>query len=345
MSGSGIELGFLEKCEPWQAESRLFPSKVGGKPAWLDLENLPTPEQLQCKNCQQTMIFLCQIYAPYEENITLPSINCAKNFHRTLFVFVCKNSKCCQRNTSENFKVFRSSLQRANKFYPYDPPEDRPDPDFSLNKWANFCNLCGCMAEKQCSKCKSIYYCSRDHQVLDWREGHKKECCNSCTDRKSKLLFIEWEMITEPEEIGGKIVNEEELQKFNKLQEEGKTGTMNDVSETELDEHATVEEDKAFSKFQKRINCQPDQVIRYQRGGQPLWIAKEPIPEIIPDCNYCGGQRKFEFQIMPQMLTMLKETDLDWGVIAVYTCVNSCAAGDNYKEEFVFKQDVELKNI
>lgn len=343
---SEIELGFLEECEPWQVESRLFPSKVGGKPAWLDLENLPTSEQLQCKNCQQTMIFLCQIYAPYDENVNVPFINSAQNFHRTLFVFVCKNPECCHSNSNENFKVFRNSLQRANKFYPYDPPEDKPDPTFSLNNWTNLCNLCGCKSEKQCSKCKSIYYCSREHQILDWREGHKKECCDSCKERKSKLLFLEWEIITEPEEIKENIVSEEEeLQKFRKLQEEGKTGTMKDVSEAELDEHASTDKDKAFAHFKKRISCHPDQVIRYQRGGEPLWIARKPLPETIPDCNYCGGQRKFEFQIMPQMLTMLKENNLDWGVVIVYTCVNSCIGGDSYKEEFVFKQDVELKSI
>lgn len=342
---SGIELGFLEECEPWQVESRLFPSKVGGKPAWLDLENLPTPEQLQCKNCQQTMIFLCQIYAPHEENAN-GNVDCTQNFHRTVFVFVCRNSKCCQRNSNENFKVFRSSLQRANKFYPYEPPEDKPDLDFSLNKWTNLCNLCGCKAEKQCSKCKHVYYCSKEHQILDWKEGHKKECCDSSTERKSKLLFLEWEIITEPEEVQEKVFSEEEeLQKFSKLQEEGKTGTMSDVPEAELDEHASSEKDKAFAKFQKKISCHPDQAIRYRRGGEPLWIARGPVPGKIPDCNYCGGQRKFEFQIMPQILSMLKETDLDWGVVVIYTCVNSCVEGDNYKEEFIFKQDVELKNI
>ncbi|KAJ8963929.1 hypothetical protein NQ314_005258 [Rhamnusium bicolor] len=77
----------------------------------------------------------------------------------------------------------------------------------------------------------------------------------------------------------------------------------------------------------------------------PLWIAREPVPDNIPNCDYCGGPRRFEFQIMPQLLSILKENDLDWGVIAVYTCLDSCVADNSYKEEFVFKQDVELKNI
>ncbi|KAJ8919320.1 hypothetical protein NQ315_003904 [Exocentrus adspersus] len=342
---SGVELGFLQECAPWQVESRLFPSKVGGKPAWLDLDNLPTPERLQCKNCQQTMVFLCQIYAPYE-GVNESTQDCY-NFHRTLFVFICRNPKCCQRNSSDNIKVFRSSLPRANKFYGYDPPQDKPDPEFSLNKLISLCNLCGCMAEKQCSKCKNVYYCSREHQILDWKEGHKRECCELPRDRLSKLLFSQWEIITEPEEeIEDKVISEEEeLQKFNQLKQEGKIGTMCNVPESDLNDHASADQDKSFTKFKKRISYDPNQVIRYQKGGSPLWIASEPLPEGIPDCNFCCGPRRFEFQIMPQLLTMLKENELDWGVIAVYTCVNSCADTVNYKEEFVFKQDVELKTI
>lgn len=339
-----VELGFLDSCEYWQVESRLFPSKVGGKPAWLNLENLPSSEQLKCKKCEETMIFLCQLYAPFEEDTQHSFEDYLNNFHRTIFVFICRNSSCCERNNSDNVKVLRSSLQRINKFYPYDPPEDKPEPDFCLGKWVNLCNICGCLSEKQCSKCKKVYYCSRHHQILDWKEGHKKECESKvCNLRTSKMLFDEWEIITETEEISQvHTTDEEELQKFEQLQIEGKTGTMVDTPESDLETHAVSDNDKCFSKFQKRVEHNPDQVIRYKRGGQPLWISADPIPEKIPDCEACKGPRQFEFQIMPQMLSYLKEVDIDWGILAVYTCKHSCSEGSDYKEEFIFKQDVTL---
>lgn len=43
---------------------------------------------------------------------------------------------------------------------------------------------------------------------------------------------------------------------------------------------------------------------------------------------------------MPQLLTYLKDNRLDWGVIAVYTCENSCNTDSKYVEEFVYKQDI-----
>ena len=69
--------------------------------------------------------------------------------------------------------------------------------------------------------------------------------------------------------------------------------------------------------------------------------------EQIPNCEICGYKRVFEFQIMPQLLSVLKldtslnEKSVDWGVLAVYTCENSCSNGSKvYKPEFIWKQDV-----
>lgn len=111
-----VDIGVLEPCESWRLKSRFFPCKVGGKPAWLDLENIPSHDKLKCKHCESPCTFLCQIYAPCEENESA--------FHRTLFIFVCRESDCCKPNDSGNFKVFRSQLERLNKFYPSDPPEE-----------------------------------------------------------------------------------------------------------------------------------------------------------------------------------------------------------------------------
>lgn len=192
---SGVELGFLEKCESWELESRLFPSKAGGKPSWLDLQSVPDYNDLKCSRCDNPMIFLCQIYAPYEQD--------ENNFHRTLFVFVCRTPACCVQNDSGNFRVFRSSLQRENDFYGYDPPCEQPDPSFSTSKWVKLCRACGCRGDKVCAKCKSVTYCCREHQVYDWKRSHQNNCCSedeqSVDGEKPSLLFSEWDVCTEPE--------------------------------------------------------------------------------------------------------------------------------------------------
>lgn len=47
---------------------------------------------------------------------------------------------------------------------------------------------------------------------------------------------------------------------------------------------------------------------------------------------------------MPQLLNYLKADRLgrsvDWGVLAIFTCAESCELGIGYTEEFVWKQDI-----
>ena len=118
-----------------------------------------------------------------------------------------------------------------------------------------------------------------------------------------------------------------------------------DVSNADLQEAASFKSDKAFNKFRKRVKYSPDQVLRYDRNGEPLWVSAKNVLEKadVPPCPYCKGPRIFEFQVMPQLLNYVGkesiEGALDWGTVAVYTCEKSCTAGPAYKTEFVWQQD------
>ena len=67
----------------------------------------------------------------------------------------------------------------------------------------------------------------------------------------------------------------------------------------------------AFSmqNFQAVTSATPGNVLRYccDPGAQPLWGRASPTPDSIPPCR-CGAPRRFEFQILPQLLSYL---DLD----------------------------------
>ena len=107
----------MEKAQcPEELTSCHFPSKVGGKPVWLNPVCLPTPEETACSVCGFPRTFLLQVYAPLEDT---PAA-----FHRTFFVFVCLNSSCHQQNNSHGLRVFRSQLPRENPFYGADHEDD-----------------------------------------------------------------------------------------------------------------------------------------------------------------------------------------------------------------------------
>ena len=115
-----VELGFVEKVsDPDLLTSLFFPSKVGGKPAWLDIRDLPAPDSLACGVCGKPPVLLLQLYAP------IPERPCA--FHRSLFVFMCKDPSCHQHQGSKAFRILRCQLPRVNDFYQQDTDNDDVD--------------------------------------------------------------------------------------------------------------------------------------------------------------------------------------------------------------------------
>ncbi|XP_077291586.1 zinc finger protein RP-8 [Arctopsyche grandis] len=343
-----VDIGFINECESWRLHPRFFPSKVGGKPAWLNRKP-PQPSTLQCIVCNEPLVFLCQIYAPIDDS--------EEAFHRTLFFFICKNGSCYKPNESNCIKVLRCQLKRDNEFYSHDPPLEDENAEFDDSKCPALCYICGCKGPNHCSKCKRINYCGKSHQVYHWKNGHRESCCNENPSEskdiqpKNNIIFPELELTIE-EETEEKVTEtseEQELKYLNKLIAEEKAGCLNDASETELEQYANASvEDKTFLKFKKRIAREPDQVLRYNRGESPLWISSKPLisNEDIPNCKYCNGKRQFECQIMPQLLNYLDlefgVSSIDWGILAVYTCANHCTDKEvPYKSEFIFKQDID----
>lgn len=72
------------------------------------------------------------------------------------------------------------------------------------------------------------------------------------------------------------------------------------------------------------------------REGLVCWKQTVPHRQASDDAS--------SFQVMPQLLNYLKADRLgrsvDWGVLAVFTCAESCGLGAGYTEEFVWKQDL-----
>ena len=131
-------------------------------------------------------------------------------------------------------------------------------------------------------------------------------------------------MVLVRERLGSKKTNKP------KSNEESKScETHSDVFEDE--EYEAVDpETQAFQRFQQRCSLYPSQVLRYAFDGIPLWSTSRPpiykyllpstktgarsskenkverILQPVPRCEGCGAERKFEFQIMPSLLSYLQ---------------------------------------
>lgn len=212
------------------------------------------------------------------------------------------------------------------------------------------CHGCGIRGPLVCGKCKEVSYCSQLHQKLDWKV-HKQSCGarNNVENQVNEVLFPEFEIIIEQEENEKDAKQESEkeaekrrLKEYEEMVTNGQAGGMGEMSESDLHEFDETKEDKTFGRFKKALESYETQVLRYSRSGSPLWISDHAIlnSSLVPSCPNCNSRRTFEFQIMPQMLNELKNYELDWGVIAVYTCEKDCDVNGKYIAEFCYKQDI-----
>ncbi|CAA2962991.1 programmed cell death 2 [Olea europaea subsp. europaea] len=167
---------------------------------------------------------------------------------------------------------------------------------------AKLCNWCGTWkGDKVCSSCCEARYCSGKHQAAHWRSGLRI----GCTQLHTSL----------------------EMSKS--------------VSGNRVDESVK----SLMDDFAEIISRAPEQVLRYCRSAKAkaLWpvYSGQPSRSDIPACNYCGGTRGVDFQVLPQLLYYFgvqNDVDsLDWATIVVYTCEASCI-GEGYKEEFAWVQ-------
>eukprot|EP01107_Rhizomastix_libera_P017941 TRINITY_DN8881_c1_g1_i1.p1 TRINITY_DN8881_c1_g1~~TRINITY_DN8881_c1_g1_i1.p1 ORF type:complete len:375 (+),score=106.66 TRINITY_DN8881_c1_g1_i1:263-1387(+) len=277
------------------------------------------------------MSFLLQCYAP------LDSVTQA--YHRVLYLFCCRDC-----NT---FKVFRTQLPKKNPYYKV---VNEDDGDFKLLGAYSLpptCAVCGCSAGMKCERCGILHYCSEKHRELDLNAGHDEECKQlkegkkvHVPRRRLNTVFNEFEIVTEEEPTSDDEGDDHE---------EGEEIEDPQKSDPELSAVSQMGEkiDRAFVSFKKRLDREPEQILRYSRDNSSvLWLDEKTKMKDsdIPKCVRCGGDCIFEFQVIPSLIYFLKEDPIEskfnFGNLLVYTCAASCTTSEAYTEEFVMKQDI-----
>lgn len=121
--------------------------------------------------------------------------------------------------------------------------------------------------------------------------------------------------------------------------------------------------DKTFQKFADRVSHNPEQVLRYEFGGEPLlYSSTDAVGQRFnshgrpPPCQNCGSKRTFELQLAPHAIEMLEADEpasaalegMDWGTVIMGVCEKDCGARNakegevGYVEEWVGVQWEEL---
>jgi len=108
--------------------------------------------------------------------------------------------------------------------------------------------------------------------------------------------------------------------------------------------------DEVFSRFIKRVECEGEQCIRYELGGNPLPYQADAVfqrlfqtsqsgiikrvfsPSSLPKCSRCGSDRTFECQLMPNLINVLRS------VLAEGSTQPSKAISDEERRKAVEKE-------
>jgi len=341
------DLGFLEPIEDSprgkkRAHAIYFPSKVGGHPEWVDPRVFPKTildQKETTATVQKKMDFLLQIYAANEDN--------ANAFHRTIYVFT--SARGDKLGEEGRVRAFRSQLGRENAFYGMHPaPENPEDPrvDALIEEYE---------AKKLAADAEAKMRVCDDGR----RDETKKTNSNDSCRGNENTTYPEFEIVVEPESddddascssIDSDVVDAKNANKSTNKKKIFQSIGDEAITENDLKEIASgvIDSDaQRLATFSVKLSKFPDQVLRYCPAptAKAMWPSKSLAPDdsAIPDCPICKSKRRFEFQILPTLVSFIvpkesvefNDTTLDFGSIAVYTCSKSCALDGEYAEEFV----------
>ena len=357
------DLGFLEKREDATALHAIyFPSKVGGDPQWLDPSVHPK-QMTEANATKRRMDFLLQIYAANDTEED--SLNGAREnaFHRTIYVFTSVDGdKVFEKG---KVRAVRSQLARANAFYGTTPAPRRgvrESDDLRVEEMIREFEM-----KKRAIETKVKMTLSGGNGS-ESKEDEVEDVMKMKTKNENEnTVYPEFEIVVEPEsdadEASCSSMDSEGVVADTNDDDDKKTSNANTnkkkmfqsigdeaITETDLKEIASgvIDSDaQRLATFSVKLAKFPDQVLRYcpAQNAKAMWPSKSLAPDDrnIPDCPRCRGKRRFEFQILPTIVSFivpkesveLNDSSLDFGSIAVYTCSKSCALEGEYAEEYV----------
>ena len=314
-----VSLGFaVERSdEPlWLLRNR-FPSKLGGRPAWLDPVQLPLESQLCCAASGKPLRFLLQVYAPINED--------PRAFHRMVSVFISPRGSLLGERGA--VRAFRCQLPRANDYYGHEPADDDEPPTPLPTALA-------AIAMRRCARLADDDDAERgyrEHELVVEPEPTAEEAAEEASKggdaqaEQVKRLHAAYKAKMAAAGGGGEGGEGKEVS----------AEAAEAASEPDLSAFGPPDEELGdFTQFTARLARGPEQCLRYTyaEDAAPLWASRRRRPPdgAVPRCERCGGRRRFEFQVMPQAIHYLGVDSLekeapDWATIAVYTCAASCA--------------------
>ena len=321
-TSSGLFIGFRDG--PLVAKSDTLPSHlkenfIGGSVKYPLPECHLKSDMFNCKGCGVKMCLLLHLYCPVKDDED-----------RFIHVFACCNSTC----TSAKWLVTRTVVpffdveSSCSKKEPADVPSDTK---------------------------KDEWFDDED----DWSVPGVCSESEKITSPASDAIHREPVITKLSEELTGFKAFYISVEEDSDLNDCSKTGPpIGNVEVTENDsgecyEKSTIPgvKDELTSKFWKKLNKMPHQIIRYNLNGSPLLNRTvDSLDKLLQPCSACGSKRIFEFQLMPALVSILKPckrkvTPPEFATVLIFTCSKDCSSNQAVTEQAILLEDPDASLV
>ncbi|EDO30552.1 predicted protein [Nematostella vectensis] len=299
-------------------------SKLGGLPDWL----LGPPSTLpSCGLCNRRLPLIAQLYCPLYNS----------PYHRVMYIFGCPSSSCW--NKQQSWQVLRGQVLEEMNTQPTTgekalSSDDVDDWGDDANDWgeSNESNLVMNDLEVAASKLSlqnpaqhpgNDNNTSTTTKFLETSSNSTQQ--NISADTLETPFFVPYyiNVFEDSSNANSSAFTKHERQLLQRYQaDEGVNvmdwvrGDLDDIYEAvggnageKYEKESVRHGDKGFHKFHKQLLSCPQQCLRYQWDGTPLFINPESEALVgatgIPICSYCNAPKIFEMQLMPALVSKL----------------------------------------
>ncbi|PRP79469.1 hypothetical protein PROFUN_12595 [Planoprotostelium fungivorum] len=312
-----ITLGFLGDAIGDTDDVDVLMTKIGGRPNRIDVRKITFGETIkpQCPKCGGDQALLLQAWIALRH----------------------------QKEISEEEKKY---------YYPEEDKEEKKEEKpseklFEESDWGADSSDWGAEEEENLTRDIEEKLALRDDASSSKKEKKEKRTEETAGEAPRPTSKICGERNIECIEVQVAREEKEEKKKGDRTKEKEILSTMDVEGKQNTEEVWGGEQyenpDRNFNKFQKRVEKNPEQILRYSPNGQVLYTTENDAPEV-PPCPLCQSPRRFEMQILPTLISLGgiqwnnrgESGNFEFGNVILFTCPNSCTTTtSSFYSEFV----------
>ncbi|CAN8062682.1 unnamed protein product [Agarophyton chilense] len=352
MSSSCV-LGFASS--EWKSASgEWYDTHIGGVALWPEDLRVHVPT---CPICRHHRTLVLQAYAPH-----------SNHSEREVYLYGCNSIQCSAK--SESWYAVRVVKVEVKKDVAQSSTSPRLPEEFGLCEkrqiinWDSDSDSSDSSPEALVQELEALSLAiTRNDEDNKSRKCGKKaggkalprssanaKCRKEGFEQQNSIPLTSFyvEVDIEPDLGRGNKYEQQVSRLLSKYNEDEKLRSESGISEQWAAEQD--EEDKpevlSVEQFNDRIARAPEQILRYDFGGKPLW-PRYPQPQIKMKTCQCGTLMIFELQLLASSLHYLrpedavqpeqKEAAMNFASVAIYTCANDCEKTKLVAENASFK--------